>query len=1256
MSPSPNSSGQRPSFHLDVTDEEEEDEEHELGVVSNEASGSSNAIPFPSIPAGGNAQGESDQGYGTQGQDLSASQKGDQPCLNIDNKKVPMGSTRGVPKLEIPQATRLGPGSMGPATASPTDGLQPQTAQKFSRESLYSYSYTYDANMSLSARLVALKRSIKFIMANPSLARNLQASLEHVSPFDARELPAKVFSTIRSSSTSLVGLANSFANQKSPSKYAADSTDSISEDPSDAVPTERVQAMGAFLQFLDDAISMLPEELNPHSSRISRASRAVAPGQSSSRRSFSRLGVVPKLQRSYSDAGAKADSPSTLASATASLTKSIGPGTRPEPRLHASAADLQDQLMNALTLPYMDVANPGYRLENGINGNMSMTNLSLSSNYTNYRNNNSSITSLNALSKSVSSLNLAPLATSTRKVPGQAFAITPLQPVSSKYALSHAIFTTQTQAPYRILSANDMACLLFGISQADVRSRSILSLVNRTYHTELVDQIAKQSQAEVTNPSSRHNVLICGQLLPTVKGNGAESVASVWLRSHHGCMVWVLEEVVADKLSIEFDINTGHVLSVTGDTVDLLVPQWTNYNVANARHVNSDRQSASDIDLGMSPTKSKNIASIPPNWNPTSTMEPTSKKTSHADATATTNTSNHNYTNNQTHSKNKSGVHLSDILGSEWTKLSPEALAQWAGEGTGLFEYCTLNARPNVVLPSLARLTHYDKKCGGIQVTSLPLMAGVVIVDSCDSSTFRITEYNHYFIGSLLGYNRFEAELKGHSVMEILPDFAELFQRVMNQCQFNQPDLSIGLVIPEQMFRRVSSVPTFSRGGGLFGASKTSFNRNAEAGSDPYHDFATEGRPARRASLCGPSAGPREATSDGMRAITVDGSVIHVDVQLRVISSNQYALWLSYSRAIHSFHSDFAVPSQLAMRNLNAPVAASPASDSGAEFDSFTAKVTGRPIAQKRTSVIADSDDVIEHDHIDVVKRRKPQEIGAQRRSKTLRDYEILQKLGEGAYGKVLLVRYPNVPYDVVIMKCVIKERILVDTWTRDKRLGTVPNEIRIMNTLNSFPHKNIVRLIDFFEDDDYYHIEMERHGNPGTDLFDLIELKPNMEESECRAIFAQVVSAIRHLHDQGIIHRDIKDENIVVDDAGTIKVIDFGSAAFVKQGPFDVFVGTIDYAAPEVLSGKPYDGRPQDVWALGILLYTIVYKENPFYNVDEIMDGELRIPFAPSAECLDLIRTILNRDVRARPSIHDICDHPWLKGAVTFSEETSLA
>lgn len=84
------------------------------------------------------------------------------------------------------------------------------------------------------------------------------------------------------------------------------------------------------------------------------------------------------------------------------------------------------------------------------------------------------------------------------------------------------------------------------------------------------------------------------------------------------------------------------------------------------------------------------------------------------------------------------------------------------------------------------------------------------------------------------------------------------------------------------------------------------------------------------------------------------------------------------------------------------------------------------------------------------------------------------------------------------------------------------------------------------------------------------------------------------------------------------------------------------------MLAGKPYRGTEQDVWALGILLYTIIYKENPFYSIDEIMDRDLRIPFTLGEESIDLIRCMLNRDVTKRYDINQVLEHPWCQATAS--------
>lgn len=123
--------------------------------------------------------------------------------------------------------------------------------------------------------------------------------------------------------------------------------------------------------------------------------------------------------------------------------------------------------------------------------------------------------------------------------------------------------------------------------------------------------------------------------------------------------------------------------------------------------------------------------------------------------------------------------------------------------------------------------------------------------------------------------------------------------------------------------------------------------------------------------------------------------------------------------------------------------------------------------------------------------------------------------------------------------------------------------------------HPNICGMLDFFEDGEFYYLVMPRAGAASSsvqDLFDYIEMYPTgLEPLTSISIFSQVAQAIFFLHEHGIVHRDIKDENIVLDGEGNVQVIDFGSAAYVKEGKkFDTFSGTLESVIP--CSSDPAD------------------------------------------------------------------------------------
>ncbi|KAJ3067380.1 hypothetical protein HK102_007429 [Quaeritorhiza haematococci] len=172
-------------------------------------------------------------------------------------------------------------------------------------------------------------------------------------------------------------------------------------------------------------------------------------------------------------------------------------------------------------------------------------------------------------------------------------------------------------------------------------------------------------------------------------------------------------------------------------------------------------------------------------------------------------------------------------------------------------------------------------------------------------------------------------------------------------------------------------------------------------------------------------------------------------------------------------------------------------------------------------------------------------------------------------------------------------------------------------------------------------------------DLFEYIEQTPNgmLTELQARHIFRQLVSALLFLHQNGLAHRDVKDENVLIDGGLNVKLIDFGSVGVVEGEEsggkgFDRFLGTLQYASPEILQGNHYRGPEADIWALGCLLYIMLAGESPFPNPSSaILSAFERPTQTVSEDCLDLLRWMLEKRPGDRASIADIWWHPWVCG-----------
>ena len=155
------------------------------------------------------------------------------------------------------------------------------------------------------------------------------------------------------------------------------------------------------------------------------------------------------------------------------------------------------------------------------------------------------------------------------------------------------------------------------------------------------------------------------------------------------------------------------------------------------------------------------------------------------------------------------------------------------------------------------------------------------------------------------------------------------------------------------------------------------------------------------------------------------------------------------------------------------------------------------------------------------------------------------------------------------------------------------------------------MKCIDYVDIDRSWFL-MVMHNHPGTDLFEFVESHEFVDEVSCHVIFSQLVSAVRYLARNRIVHRDIKDENVLIDPNGLeIKLIDFGSAVEVfgikaEDVVSPKFCGTIKYCPPEAIENDKFRALPADIWAMGILLFTLFHGGNPFSDIHEIRDAPL--------------------------------------------------
>ncbi|KAL5730260.1 hypothetical protein ACHQM5_003105 [Ranunculus cassubicifolius] len=265
------------------------------------------------------------------------------------------------------------------------------------------------------------------------------------------------------------------------------------------------------------------------------------------------------------------------------------------------------------------------------------------------------------------------------------------------------------------------------------------------------------------------------------------------------------------------------------------------------------------------------------------------------------------------------------------------------------------------------------------------------------------------------------------------------------------------------------------------------------------------------------------------------------------------------------------------------------------------------------------------------------------------RDFILQNEIGSGGSSFVRLCRRRSNGAKFACKSIPKDQEPLDDEQDRDLA-ASIRREVLLMQHLQA--HPGIVHLEAVYEDSEYFHLVMEFVS--GGDLLDQMENNKEWPCSESRAavMVKELASILKYCHDNGVVHRDVKPENILVTSEGRLKLADFGLATRFRKGQrLCGAFGSEEYAAPEVLGGDYTENV--DIWSLGVLLHGMLVGALPFEgdsntqvleavkNANLCFEGEAWELISEPAR--DLIGKMLTRDVLERLSAEEVLQHPWI-------------